>query len=388
MTQNTEKTLKKGFTTGTCAAAGAKAAAMAVFALPGKLIVKTKTVPVTLPSGNVLNIKIKTVRVFKNRALATVIKDAGDDPDVTNNAEIVTEVELMSERPKTPPALAPALECFHRGCLKRGKVVIKGGQGVGTVTRPGLKIRPGRPAINPVPLAMIKRAVLEAAREAGVTPSVIVTISVPEGKRLAQKTMNPRLGITGGISILGTSGIVEPMSLGAYRHSISLGVDVALANGCPVLVYSTGRSTEKAVQKALDELPETAFILTGDHMGHALKDALGRPALKKAVIAGQFAKFSKLAAGHFETHCSDASVELDFLAGLCRKLAAPPAVIKKVENANTAREVFFILKDSGCNAVLKAVCALVKKNAVKIIGKAFTLQCMLAGYNNDIVCVC
>lgn len=342
---------------------------MVVFALPGKLIAKTALV--TLPSGNALNIKIKTVLVFENRALATVVKDAGDDPDVTNGAEIVTEVELVPEGRKTP------------------KVVIKGGEGVGMVTRPGLKIRPGRPAINPVPLAMIKRAVLEAAREAGVkTPSVVVTVSVPEGRRLAQKTMNPRLGITGGISILGTSGIVEPMSLSAYRHSISLGVDVALANGCATVVYSTGRSTEKAVQKAMKDLPETAFILTGDHMGHALKDALGRPLLKKAVIAGQFAKFSKLAAGHFETHCSDASVELAFLAGLCRELAAAPAIIKKVENANTAREVFFILKASGCGAVLKAVCALVKKNSARITGKGFALQCVLAGYSNDIVCVC
>ncbi|MBI5888911.1 MAG: cobalamin biosynthesis protein CbiD [Deltaproteobacteria bacterium] len=385
--RDTGKTLKKGFTTGTCAAAGAKAAAMAVFALPGRLIVKT--VLVTLPSGNVLNIKIKTVRVFENRAVATVVKDAGDDPDVTNGAEIVTEVELVPESRKTPPALAcPPLKACE-GRLKRGKVVIKGGEGVGMVTRPGLKIRPGRPAINPVPLAMIKRAVLEAAREAGVkTTSAVVTVSVPEGKRLALKTMNPRLGITGGISILGTSGIVEPMSLSAYRHSISLGVDVALANGCSVLVYSTGRSTEKAVQKAMNDLPETAFILTGDHMGHALKDALGRPLLRKAVIAGQFAKFSKLAAGHFETHCSDASVELAFLAGLCRELAAPPAIIKKVENANTAREVFFILKASGCGAVLKAVCALVKKNAARITGKGFALQCVLAGYSNDIVCVC
>ncbi len=381
-----EKALRKGFTTGTCAAAGAKAAARAVFALPRKLI--SRTVAVTLPAGNTIDIKIKSMRVFGNRASATVVKDAGDDPDVTNRAEIITEVVLVPEKGVRP---RQGLQPLQRNTPR---VVIRGGEGVGVVTRPGLKILPGRPAINPVPLAMIKRAILEAAKEAGISPSVIVTVSVPEGRRLAGKTMNPRLGILGGISILGTSGIVEPMSLSAYRHSISLGVDVALANGCSTVVYSTGRSTEKAVQKALKELPEVAplaevaFILTGDHMGFALKDAGKRPELKKAVIAGQFAKFSKLAAGHFETHCADAGVELDFLASLCKKKGAGAHIVKKVIEANTAREVFFILQDARHEAVFKAVCQRVKRNAARITGNNLSLECILAGYNNDIVCVC
>ncbi len=321
----------------------------------------------TLPSGKTLKIKVRSVKVSGNKARAVVIKDAGDDPDVTNGAEIISEVVYKGENKKRP------------------KIIIKGGEGVGVVTKPGLKIKPGRPAINPVPLKMIRRAVLEAAKEAGVIPSVEVTISVPKGRELAKKTMNQRLGIIGGISILGTSGIVEPMSLKAYTHSISCGVDVATAQGCEEVVFSTGRSSEKVVEKFL-KLPEAAYILTGDHMGFAIRDSAKR-ALKRITIAGQFGKFTKLASGHFETHCEDSSVEFGFLAGLCERYGSGEEVVKRVKRANTAREVFYLLKAFRLEGILKEVCGMVKRNSSALINKAFKVRAILVGYDNEVVCI-
>ncbi len=362
--------MRKGFTTGTCAAAGAKAAAQALFgAIKSRPLKSAKTVNVTLPHGGAIKIKIKSIRVEGCIAKASVIKDAGDDPDVTNGEEIITGVELIRLNKARP------------------SVNIKGGTGVGTVTRPGLKIPPGRPAINPVPLEMIKTAVLEAAEEFNVIPSVAVTVTVPRGRLLAEKTMNPRLGIVGGISILGTTGIVEPLSLCAYRNSITCAIDVAAAGGMDEVVFSTGRSTERVVEKRLKGLPEIAFVLTGDHMGCALNDASKKPGLKKVTIAGQFGKMSKLAAGHFETHRDDSSVELDFIAGLCVSLGAGEALRRRILNANTAREVFFILNEAGRKDIFREILRKVRVNARGLVGQGLEIRCVLVGYENDIVCL-
>lgn len=358
--------MRKGFTTGTCAAAGAKAAAQALFASLGGKRKKISSVSVSLPRGGELRIPVDSVKVKGNKAEAVIIKDAGDDPDATNGAEFVTEVEYLRENPTRPG------------------VVIKGGEGVGVITRPGLKRPIGKPAINPVPLMMIKRSVIEAAKEAGLSPSVVVTVTVPKGRELAEKTMNARLGIIGGISILGTTGIVEPMSLAAYRHSISMGIDVALAAGLSEIVLSTGRSSEKVVEERL-KLPEVAYVLTGDHMGFALEDCKGRRELKRITVAGQFGKMSKLAAGHFETHCSDSSVEFEFLAKLCRNAGADEIIIRKILGANTAREVFFILKKERLDIIFETICSMVRQNSSKIAGKGKVVRSVLAGYNNEAV---
>ncbi len=356
--------LRKGFTTGTCAAAGAKAAAQALFgAVSDGSGRPVRSVQVTLPLGGSIRVKIKSLKVEGRTARASVIKDAGDDPDVTNGEEIITGVELV-----------------RLGCA-RPYVRIKGGAGVGVVTRPGLKVPPGRPAINPVPLKMIRAAVLEAAESSGVTPSVTVTVSVPRGMILAEKTMNPRLGIVGGISILGTTGIVEPLSLCAYRNSITCGIDVAVAGGMDEVIFSTGRSTERVVEKRL-RLPEIAFVLTGDHMGAALKDASKKRGLKKVTVAGQFGKMSKLAAGHFETHRDDSSVELETIAGLCRSLG-DGALAGMVLGANTAREVYFILKKAGRKDVFRAMLKKVRENARVFLGSDIEIRCVLVGYEDD-----
>lgn len=353
-----KRVLRKGYTTGTCAAAGAKAAAHAL--LGGGAL---RVVEVTLPSGRPLPVPVASVELRDGAARATVVKDAGDDPDVTNGAEFVSEVMIAGKNAARP------------------SVRVRGGEGVGRVTRPGLKVAPGRPAINPVPLMMIRTAVLEAARAVGSTAAFTVTVSVPKGKELAMRTMNERLGIVGGISILGTTGIVEPMSLAAYTHSISLGVDVALASGLDEVVFSTGRSSEKVAERALG-LPEVAFVLTGDHMGYALRDAAAKRGLRAVTVAGQFGKFTKLAAGRFETHCSDSSVEFEFLASLCEAFSAKRAVIDEVLRANTARQVYLLLREKGPREVIAEVCRLVRKNSEKIAGKK--VRAMLVGYENDV----
>ena len=371
-----DKKLRKGFTTGTCAAAGAKAAAQALFAGLKKGTGKTRRyagarrVEVTLPRGGVISIPIKKIEISGAKASATVVKDAGDDPDVTNGADIVTEVELKGLSSSDT------------------RVEIRGGAGVGVVTRRGLKVPPGHSAINPVPRSMIRRSVREAAAAAGLTPSVTVTVTVPQGALLAAKTLNGRLGIIGGISILGTTGIVEPMSLSAYRHSISYAVNVAIAAGCAEVVYSTGRSSEKVAERTL-KLQPVAFVLTGDHMGFALKDARKRQGLKRVVVAGQFGKFTKLAAGHFETHCSDSSVELSVVTQICKRLRVKKDIIGKIEGANTAREAYFIIKTAGLERVLRAVCKKVRDNSRGFFNDKNTgVRAMLVGYNNDVACAC
>ncbi|MBI5233006.1 MAG: cobalt-precorrin-5B (C(1))-methyltransferase [Deltaproteobacteria bacterium] len=360
METKTKPALRQGFTTGSAAAGAAKAAAIALF--KGK---RLNDVHVRLPRGGSLVIPIKAVEAHKDRAFATVVKDAGDDPDATDGAEIIACIESVKGKPKTP------------------LITIKGGEGVGTVTRPGLKVAVGRSAINPVPLKMIRYSVAEAIDKVSPKPRLVVTISVPEGKRLALKTLNPRLGIIGGISILGTTGIVHPLSLSAYRHSISLAMDVAIASGLKEIILSTGRSSERVVE-ALLGLPGPAFILTGDHMGFALKEAAKRNGIKKITIAGQFAKFTKLARGHFETHCLDSSMDLDFITEMSRQNKVRPMTLKKLSSANTAREMFFILEENGGKGVFKRVSWLVRKNSAGFFKDKRLVRSVLVGYGEDI----
>lgn len=366
MEKETKRELRRGFTTGTSAAAAAKAAALALFS--GK---RAKLVEVTLPEAKSgpasIKIPVKSVSIEGESARAVVIKDGGDDPDVTNGARIVARLTLSSQ-------------------AKRGKdksasrIIIKGGEGVGRVTRAGLAIKPGQPAINPVPLKMIRRSVREVTTPLGITPLLTVSISVPDGTEISKKTMNERLGIIGGISILGTTGIVEPLSLSAYKDSIICALDVAVAGGGGEVVFSTGRSSEKVVEKFLN-LDESAFILTGDHMGFALEAASMRDKIKRVTVAGQFGKFTKLAAGHFKTHCTDSSVELGFLARLAEEAGAGRALLEKIKKANTAREVFFILQDQGYNKAVEEVCALVQRNSKEYFPKSIKVRAVLVDYN-------
>ncbi len=367
--------LRRGLTTGTCAAAASKAATIAF--LSGK---RPKNVEVALPSGQTVNLPVHSYSIGQENVVASIIKDAGDDPDVTNGAEIKAAV---SDR----QLLAGGVNAF-RFTVQGSRFTVLTGKGIGIVTKPGLAVPIGEPAINPVPRKMIKKAVRDVISQLSTCPPQLsITISVPKGEDLAKKTMNARLGIIGGISILGTTGIVEPLSISAYRHSIICSLDVAVASGCSVILLSTGRSSEKVAQRELNLLEE-ACILVGDHMGFALREVAKKGkasgALKKVIIAGQFGKFSKLASGHFETHCKDSSVELEFLAGLAEDAGAKRKTVNNIIDANTAREVFFVLQENRLDGVFNVVCERIKKNARAIVGSYPRIGCILVGYFSDI----
>jgi cobalt-precorrin-5B (C1)-methyltransferase len=249
-------------------------------------------------------------------ARAGVIKDAGDDPDVTHGALVVAEV-----------IPAPA----------GSGIRYRAGPGVGTVTRPGLPLAVGEPAINPGPRAMIAAALGDVA----AAPDAVVTLSIPGGEALAAKTMNGRLGIVGGLSILGTTGIVVPYSCAAWIHSIHRGIDVARAAGARHLAASTGSTSEAAVQR-LHGLPDLALIDMGDFVGGTLK-YLRRHAVPRLTIAGGFGKLAKLAAGHLDLHASRSRLEPGFLSAILEELGCPPEAAAAAREAHGAGEMLAML---------------------------------------------
>ncbi|MFE6050388.1 cobalt-precorrin-5B (C(1))-methyltransferase [Kitasatospora sp. NPDC056446] len=257
-------------------------------------------------------------------AMAGVVKDAGDDPDVTHGALI-------------------------RSTVRAGKpgagVVFRAGPGVGTVTKAGLPLPVGEPAINPVPRQMIRDAVAEVAAEHGGSGDVVVEISVDHGAEIARSTWNPRLGILGGLSILGTTGIVVPYSCSAWIDSIRRGVDVARAAGRTHVAGCTGSTSEK-VAVAVHGLPEDALLDMGDFAGAVLK-YLKRHPVPRLTIAGGFAKLSKLAAGHLDLHSARSQVDKGYLAELARRGGADEALAEAVAAANTGLEAVQLCRAAG-----------------------------------------
>ena len=311
--------LRRGWTTGACATAATKAAFTAL--LTGEF---PDPVDVTLPRGQQPAFALATERLDRDAASAGVVKDAGDDPDVTHRALIRATV--------------------RRAGAGEG-VVFRAGPGVGTVTLPGLPVAVGEPAINPVPRRMMRAVVEEVAATAGVAPDVAIEISVADGERLARKTWNPRLGIVGGISILGTTGIVVPYSCSAWIHSIHRGIDVAVAAGYPHVAGCTGSTSERAVQ-GLYDLPDTAMLDMGDFAGGLLKYLRRRP-VPRLTIGGGFGKLSKLAMGHMDLHSGRSRVDMAQLAAWARSLGSTPALASRVEAANTAHQVLQIAGEAG-----------------------------------------
>ena len=278
--------LRRGWTTGACATAATKAALLRLWggAWP-------KVVTITLPRGETPTFPLAH-RAFGNGwAEAGIVKDAGDDPDVTHGALICARV-------------APST----------GGVVFKAGRGVGTVTKPGLPIPPGEPAINPVPRAMMDEVVAHLASDFGRTPDIEITVSIPGGEEIAQKTWNPRLGIEGGLSILGTTGIVRPFSCAAWIASIHRGIDVARATGLPHVAGCTGATSEAAV-RALYGLPKHAMIDMGDFAGGMLK-YLRRHPVPHVTLGGGFAKIVKFAQGAQDLHSGRSQLDMGALAAL------------------------------------------------------------------------
>lgn len=305
-----EKPLRKGWTTGACAAGAARAAwsALAGLGFPDP-------VPVTLPRGVSTTFALARREQGEGWARAGIIKDAGDDPDVTHGAEIVVTVD--------------------RATAGVG-LSFRAGPGVGTVTLPGLQLAVGEPAINPGPRAQIA-ANMESVR---APVDARVTISIPGGEALAQKTMNGRLGIVGGLSILGTTGIVLPYSCAAWIHSIHRGVDVARALGIAHVAGATGRTSEEAVRK-LHGLSDQALIDMGDFAGALLK-YLRRHPVPRLTIAGGFGKLAKLAAGELDLHSKSSAVDVAFLARLLAGLDAPAEAVSRAAAASSAAQVLAI----------------------------------------------
>jgi len=306
-----DRPLRKGWTTGACAAAAAKAAFEAL--LSGHF---SETVTIRLPRGERPSFPLADCRLESDRATAAIVKDAGDDPDVTHGALIRATVSRIGPG---------------------DGVVFRAGDGVGTVTRAGLPIPPGEPAINPGPRSMIADALGEVAEAHDTTADVEVTISVPGGAELAEKTWNPRLGIVNGISILGTTGVVVPYSCSAWIHSIHRGIDVARASGTQHIAAATGRVSEQAVRARFD-LPLESLIDMGDFVGGMLKYLRSHP-VPRVTIAGGFAKLIKLAQGHMDLHSARSQVDFHRLAARAKAAGLPGDAQATIQQAASAGEV-------------------------------------------------
>lgn len=327
--------LRRGWTTGACATAAARAAAEAL--LTGHF---PDPVTIRLPGGQAVAFALAETRLSPNAAQAAVVKDAGDDPDVTHGALIRATVS--------------------RGGLGQG-VTFAAGPGVGTVTLPGLPIPPGEPAINPVPRRMIAEALAELAGETNWH----VVLSIPGGEALAEKTLNPRLGILGGLSVLGTTGIVIPFSCSAWIDSIHRGIDVARALGLPHVAASTGRTSEEAVQR-LYGLPDAALIDMGDFVGGTLK-YLRRHPVPRVTIAGGPAKMTKLAQGRLDLHSKRGSVDAAALAQVAQDLGAEAALVAQIAEANTTLHAFAL---AGALPLAEAIAARAHAVAAEVLGAA------------------
>ena len=355
---------RTGLTTGTCAAAAAKAAAACIAGDP-----PAKTVSVRLPKrGGTAELAVEW-RGFdgpSRSATCSVVKDAGDDPDVTHGAEIVATVSVYSDGPA-------------------GEVGVEGGEGVGTVTKPGLGLEIGAPAINPVPRSMIVAEVEEAAAtllSAGA--SIRVVVSVPAGMELAPKTDNPRLGIVGGISILGTRGIVVPFSTAAFAASIRQSIDVAAAVGDRRIVLSTGGRSEEFA-RALTGLADHCYVQMGDFAGYAVEQC-AKKGMEEAVVAGFIGKLAKMAAGASQTHVKGSKVDTAFLARLAAEAGAPDGEAALIRGANTARHALEIAAGrKWAGAFLEGVCGRVHSHMRRRGGSGLRIEVVMFGFDGEVL---
>lgn len=341
--------LREGWTTGTCASCSAKAATLLLLGAS-----HVKDVEVELPIKDRFA-KLQVHRAertsMNSEALASTIKDAGDDPDVTHGAEIIAIVREGKER----------------------GIKIFGGEGVGRVTKPGLGIEPGEPDITPVPRRMIKKAVLSAFAEMGFSVtendiSIEVEIVVPDGMERAKKTMLEKLGVIGGIGILGTLGIVVPYSTGAWRASIARQIAVAREEGIDTIVGTTGRQSEMRAKGYFSSLPDVAFVDIGDFIGFTLKYAKQK-GIKKFIYAGFPAKVSKVAKGEEFTHAKKSQIDINFLVRLAvEEGLADKTIVDELRISNTVREFTEKAKSFGLFGVFRKLAYLAKEKCEEIGG--------------------
>jgi cobalt-precorrin-5B (C1)-methyltransferase len=358
--------LRTGFTTGTCASAAAKAAAIGLV---------TGTVPpeveVGLPNGTRVGFPVGNAGAVGQGgpSVAFVVKDAGDDPDCTDRAHMTASVSWLD------------------GDAGTQRHELTGGPGIGTITKPGLGLAVGTPAINPVPRRMILAALDEVeglAGSPGGGRAVRVAFSVPDGELMAAKTSNERLGIVGGISILGTSGIVRPFSTAAYRASVVQQVDVAAAQGEDTMVLCTGARSEKAATATFSDLDPVCFVEVGDFTGIALRRcaAAGMSAVKVVAMVG---KIAKLADGVMMTHWHRSAVDTQLLARVARETGAPPEAVAAATETATARHFYEVCVAAGALAPLERLCRLAVATCRAHVEDRLSVEVLLVDFDGEAV---
>ncbi|MDH5731199.1 MAG: cobalt-precorrin-5B (C(1))-methyltransferase [Gammaproteobacteria bacterium] len=351
----TKKVLRSGYTTGACATACAYAAAYALFS--GE---KPHTVNISLPAGQSVLFEVVYAKAINNRMRCHTIKDAGDDPDVTHGAEIGVTIELL----ETQQGFV-----FHAG------------KGVGIVTKPGLPCAVGEAAINPVPKKMIRQHLQQLAQQFNYDQGFKVTIDVVNGEDLAKKTLNSRLGIVGGLSILGTTGIVKPFSCSAYIASIQQAIDVAQANGQTHLVACTGSTSERAAQATL-ALPEVNYIEVGDFIGAFLK--YKNLNAKELTIAGGLGKCIKLAQGHLNLHSQYSRIDFRQLAQIFVELGASDELQQKIIQSNTSEEAYTHAQQAGID-LAEPVAKTIQNHLHQRFSKFDTIEIIIVNRAGEII---
>lgn len=354
--KNKIKGLRTGYTTGSCAAAASKAATMAL--INGQAPEK---VTIELPVGKRATFDIVSSQADSNSATCSVIKDAGDDPDVTHGARLSSTVS------------------FNNG---HGIFIIRG-EGVGIVTKPGLELEVGMPAINKVPRRMINQAVSQVASKLVEETGLSVVISVKNGEEIAKETLNPRLGILEGLSILGTTGIVKPYSTEAYKLSIALSINVAVAAKRKHLVFTTGTRSEEFSKKFV-RLAEECYVQVGDFPRYAVKRCT-KCGIEKITFCGMIGKLSKIAEGHSQTHVSKAKINIDFLIELAREYGVDEKKTKLMQNAQTARHFSEIALQSDEPNLFNLICKRVCRN-LKIWSKNnLAVECIMTDFSGNLI---
>lgn len=348
---------REGYTTGACAAAAAQAACRLL-----ERDQRADTVAVRSPLGFDIAIPINRLQYRDGQATAGVIKDGGDDPDVTHGAEVLVTVRRVP---------APG-------------VLIRGGAGVGTITQPGLELPPGSPAINPVPRRMMIEGVAAVLGTERPEPGVELTVSIPGGEVLARKTLNERIGIVGGLSILGTTGIVRPMSTASWRASVVQAIDVAAANSLSHIVLTTGGRSERFAQQVYPELADMAFVQMGIFTGEALRRALER-GVSRVTICGMIGKIAKLASGQLQTHVAGGGVKMDFLADLAREAGASPELVAAIAAANTARHVETLVDAAGATSLYHHIARRAAKTCHAFISGRLDLELILFDFEGEVL---
>jgi cobalt-precorrin-5B (C1)-methyltransferase len=350
------KGLRTGFTTGACAAAAAKAATRCL--VKGTMLSDIET---TLPNRTRVTFALTRCERVDLRVICSIIKDAGDDPDCTHGAELIAEVQLRTE---------PGIE-------------IRGGHGVARVTKAGLGLEIGGPAINPVPRRNITEMVGEELADSPYAGAV-VTISVPGGEEMAKKTTNARLGLLGGISILGTTGIVRPYSTAAFKASVMQEIDVAEVGGLRDLVLTTGGKSEQYAMALYPQLPEQAFIQVGDFIGVGVKQC-ARRGIPRAIIVGMMGKLSKMANGKMQTHAAGSEVDMEFLASLASELSAPDELVASIRQANTARHVLELCREAGLVGITSLICRKVAEHCQRHAGGRLIVEARLVDFGGALL---